>query len=154
MPSVSSRIWTRVTVSISYDDNHYTTGISKQSAINKKKIDSQIQAFVYLFVFFRFHLLSTGTVKRTQCQAFFLIDFNNGNYTRMLRAILNKSWRQDPTKQQLYGYLQPITKTIQVRRTTHAGHCWRSMDEFISDLILWTPSHGQAKAGRPARTYI
>ena len=27
MQSVSSRIWTRVAVSISYDDNHYTTGI-------------------------------------------------------------------------------------------------------------------------------
>ena len=27
MLSISSRIWTRVTVSISYDDNHYTTGI-------------------------------------------------------------------------------------------------------------------------------
>ena len=28
MQSASSRIWTRVAVSISYDDNHYTTGIS------------------------------------------------------------------------------------------------------------------------------
>ena len=28
MQSVSSRIWTHVTVSISYDDNHYTTGTS------------------------------------------------------------------------------------------------------------------------------
>ena len=27
MQSVSSRIWTRVAVSISYDDNHYATGI-------------------------------------------------------------------------------------------------------------------------------
>ena len=27
----------------------------------------------------------------------------NGNYTRMLRAILNKSWRQHPTRQRLYG---------------------------------------------------
>ena len=26
MQPVSSRIWTRVAVSISYDDNHYTTG--------------------------------------------------------------------------------------------------------------------------------
>ena len=26
MQSVSSRIWTRVAVAISYDDNHYTTG--------------------------------------------------------------------------------------------------------------------------------
>ena len=30
MQSVSSRIWTRIAVSISYDDNHYTTGTSKR----------------------------------------------------------------------------------------------------------------------------
>ena len=76
------------------------------------------------------------------------------NYTRMLRAILHKSWRQHPTKQQLYGHLPPITKTIKIRRTRHAGHCWRSRDVLISDVLLWTPSHGWAKAGRPARTYI
>ena len=78
----------------------------------------------------------------------------DGNYTRMLRAILNKSWRQHPTRHQLYGHLPPITKTIQVRRTRHAGHCWRSRDELIRDVLLWTPTHGRAKAGRPARTYI
>ena len=78
----------------------------------------------------------------------------DGNYTRMLRAILNKCWRQHPTRHQLYGHLPPITKTIQVRRTRHAGHCWRSRDELISDVLLWTPTHGRAKAGRPARTYI
>ena len=44
----------------------------------------------------------------------------DGNYTRMLRAILNKSWWQHPTKHQLYGHLPPITKTIQIRRTRHA----------------------------------
>ena len=42
----------------------------------------------------------------------------NGNYTRMLRAILNKSWRQHPTKQQLYGHLPPTMTTI--RRTRRA----------------------------------
>ena len=47
----------------------------------------------------------------------------DGNYTRMLRAILNMSWRKHPTRHQLYGHLPPITKTIQVRRTRHAGHC-------------------------------
>ena len=72
----------------------------------------------------------------------------------MLRAILNKSWRQHPTRHQLYGHLPHITKTIQVRRTRHAGHCWRSRDELIRDVLLWTPTHGRAKAGRPARTYI
>ena len=45
----------------------------------------------------------------------------DGNYTRMLRAILNKSWRQHPTKQQLYGHLPPITKAIKIRWTRHAG---------------------------------
>ena len=47
----------------------------------------------------------------------------DGNYTKMLRAILNKSWWQHPTRHQRYGYLPPITKTIQVRWTRHAGHC-------------------------------
>ena len=65
-----------------------------------------------------------------------------------------KSWRQHPTRHQLYGHLPPITKTIQVRRTRHAGHCWRSRYEFISDVLLWTPKYGRAKAGRQARTYI
>ena len=64
----------------------------------------------------------------------------DGNYTRMLRAILNKFWRQHPTKHQLYDHLPPITKTIQVRRTRHAGHCRRSKDELISDVLLWTPA--------------
>ena len=78
----------------------------------------------------------------------------DGYYTSMLRTALNKSWRQHPTRYQLYGHLPPITKTIQVRRTRHADHCWRSKDELISDLLQWTPTYGCAKAGRPARTYI
>ena len=57
----------------------------------------------------------------------------DSNYTRMLRAILNKSWWRHPTRHQLYGHLPPITKTIQVWWTRHAGHCWRSRDKLISD---------------------
>ena len=78
----------------------------------------------------------------------------DANYTRMLQTILNKSWRQYPTKQQLYGHLPPITKNIKVRQTRHVGHCWRSRDKLIRYILLWTPSDGRAKAGRPARTYI
>ena len=40
------------------------------------------------------------------------------------------------------------------RRTRHAGHCWKSKDELVSDVLLWTTTYDQAKAGRPARTYI
>ena len=72
----------------------------------------------------------------------------------MLQAILIKSWRQHPTKHQLYGHLPLITKTIKARWTRQAGHCWRSRDELISDVLLWTPSYGRAKAGWPAQSYI
>ena len=78
----------------------------------------------------------------------------DGNYTRMLRAILNKSWLQHPIRHQLYGHLPPITKTIQVRRTRPAGHCWGSRDEVIIVVLLWTPTYVRTKAGRTAQTYI
>ena len=54
----------------------------------------------------------------------------------------------------MYGHLPHITKTIQIRRTRHAGHCWISKDELISHVLPWTSSHGRAKARRPARTYV
>ena len=53
----------------------------------------------------------------------------DSNYTRILRAIVNKSWKQHSTKQQLFGHLPPITKSLKIRRTRHAGYCWRSKDE-------------------------
>ena len=76
----------------------------------------------------------------------------DSNYTWMLRVILNKFWRQHPTKQQLYGHRPPIMKTIKTRRTRNVGHCWRSRGEIIRDELLWTPSHGRAKVGRPAQS--
>ena len=71
----------------------------------------------------------------------------DGNYTGMLLAILNKSWRQHPTKQQLYGHLPLITKTINIRQTGYVGHSWSCRDELISDVLLRNPSYGRAKAG-------
>ena len=38
----------------------------------------------------------------------------DGNYTRMLWAMLNKSWRQHPTKKQLYGHLLPSWKLLKL----------------------------------------
>ena len=88
-------------------------------------------------------MLPYGCTTRTQTKR--LEKKLDGNYTRMLRAVLNKSWRQHPTRHQLYGHLPPITKTIQVRWTRHAWHCWRSRDELISDVLLWTPTYGRQK---------
>ena len=77
----------------------------------------------------------------------------NSNKRIVVILFLSSQW--DTTWQhQLYGYLPPITKTIQVRQTRDAEHCWRSRNELTSDLILWTPTYGRAKTRRPARTYI
>ena len=50
----------------------------------------------------------------------------DGTYTRMLRAILNISWKEHPTKIRLYGNIPPLTSIIRIRRTRFAGHCYRS----------------------------
>ena len=78
----------------------------------------------------------------------------DGNWIRMLRAVLNKSRKQHPTKEQLYGHLPPISKTIQIRRARHTRYCWRSNGELISNVFLLTPPHGRARVGRLARTYL
>ena len=78
----------------------------------------------------------------------------DSNYTRIPRAILNKSGRQHLTKQQLYNHRPLIMKTIKVRRTRHAGHCKRSKNELVRDVLPWTPSNGRANAGQPTKTYI
>ena len=78
----------------------------------------------------------------------------DGNCTRMLRTVLNTSWQRHPTKQYLYGQLSPVSQTIRERRTRFAGHCWRSKEEIVSDVLLWTPKHGHTRAGHPERTYI
>ena len=113
---------------------------------NMKSICLKISFWVigkqkFCLIFFLFTLLKCNFIGRYNKKA-------------LLRAILNKSWQQHPTRHQLYGHLPPITKTIQVRRTRHAGLCWRSRDELIRDVLLWIPTDGRAKAGRPAQTYI
>ena len=47
----------------------------------------------------------------------------DGTYTRMLRAILNISWKEHPTKIRLCGNIPPLTSIIRIRRTRFAGHC-------------------------------
>ena len=143
------RIWTWLAKSIFFNNNHYATCVSFIHSyiyiLTDKMKCSFFQAAVVSILLYG---CTTWTLTKRLKKKL------DGNYTRMLRAILNKSWWQHPTKHQLYGHLPPITKTIQVRWTRHAGHCWRSRDELISDVLLWTPTYGRAKAGRPAQTYI
>ena len=74
-------------------------------------------------------------------------------------AYWEKGWRQlyknatSCIEQVLELKSSKITKSIEIRRTRHAGYCWRSKEELIRDVLLWTPSHGRPRIGRPARTF-
>ena len=50
--------------------------------------------------------------------------------------------------------LPSISKTIQIRQIRHVGHCWRSKDELMRDVLLWMPSREQAWVGWPTKTYL
>ena len=76
-----------------------------------------------------------------------------------------KTWRQlhknamscieqHPSKQPLCRQLLPISKTIQIRWARHAGHCWRSKGELISDILQWASLYRWASVGRSARSYL
>ena len=64
----------------------------------------------------------------------------DGKYTGMLFAVLNKFRKQYFIKQQLYNHLPPISKTIQVRQTRHAGHSWRSKVQTPKGCFSMNPN--------------
>ena len=76
------------------------------------------------------------------------------NYTRMLCAVLIKFWKKHSIKLQLYRHLLPISQSIQERQIKYTGHCWRSKDELISNILLWTCTHGHISVSQQVRTYI
>ena len=116
-------------------------------------------AYIYIYIYIYKHCMRwiIGKKQRVRSPTYLPLRHDVFHLTERKRWKLNElifTWRQHPTRHQLYGNLPPITKTIQVRRVRHAGHCWRSKDELISNVLLWTPAYGQAKAGQPARTYM
>ena len=125
------------------------TAINRLSVIWKSNLTDKIKHSLFQAAVVSILLYGCTTCTLTK----YMVKKLYGNYTRMLQVILNKSL-QHPPKQQLYSYLPPITKTIKVGWTRHAGHFWRSKDELISDVLLWTPLQGWTEAGQPARTYI
>ena len=83
MQSVSSGIWTCVTVSISYDDNHYTTGTYRSTLLF---LDTHFYTGVgkiphfwkkYFLLYFLYVILTNYTFKLT---AMFLFKKKKDNY--------------------------------------------------------------------------
>ena len=58
------------------------------------------------------------------------------------------------TNRELYNNIPRITSSIREQRRRFAGHCWRSTNELVSDMLLCTPKHGQRSRGRPAKTFV
>ena len=78
----------------------------------------------------------------------------DGSYTRMLRAFLNRSWREHPINKELYGNIPRLSSTIRQQWLRFDGHCWRNKEELAGDVLLWEPTHGNRKRGKPMMTYI
>ena len=78
------------------------TAINRLSIIWKSDLTDKIKR--------SFFQAAVASILLYGCTTWTLEKKLDGNYTRMLRAILNKSWRQHPTRHQLYGHLPPITK--------------------------------------------
>jgi len=74
----------------------------------------------------------------------------DGNYTRLLRAALNISWKRHMTNKQLYGGMPYISKVIRNRRLALAGHVMRH-EEVANMVLLWQPD-AKRRSGRPTLT--
>ena len=70
MQSVSSRIWTRIAVFISYGDNDYTTGTNSLVTVLSAPITIGIMFCSFFFVFFLFFLI------RSKYLSLFLLSFS------------------------------------------------------------------------------
>ena len=101
-------------------------------------IQCQILFYIYIYIYHHHHhVVPPAGISSTLSRHFFL-SFNASGWSSGLYLVS----------------LHSCCMYVRAGRTRHAGHCWRSRDELISDVLLWTPTHGRAKAGRPARTYI
>lgn len=64
----------------------------------------------------------------------------DGCYTNLLKRVQNLDWRNHPTLQEIYNGLPTISTVLTSRMLTFSGHCFRSKQEIISDLLLWCPA--------------
>ena len=78
----------------------------------------------------------------------------NGTYTRMLRKALNVHWSSHMSNDELYGDIPRASDKIASRRLQLAGHCCRHPELSCQPLVLWEPTHGVRRRGRPKKTYI
>ena len=75
----------------------------------------------------------------------------------MLRTVLNDSWRDHITNEDLYGHFPKVSGKIRERRMRVAEHCVRHKGgggggEEVLKVMLWQPQHVKTKRRRPRTT--
>ena len=90
--------------------------------------------------------LLCGSTARTFTQS---IDKKlDGACSKMLRMVKIVAWWQSIKNEVLYAGLPRISTTIRERRLRFSGHCWRSKNEVVNDLVLWDRSMAKKERGR------
>ena len=108
-----------------HDIGNASTAINRLSIMWKSNLFEKIKRKFFQAGSLMFYGCTNWTTGRRNLDAI---------YTGTLRAVLNKSWKQHPRKQPLYGNSPPISESIRVRSTRHAEYC---RDELISDDLLF-----------------
>jgi len=84
-----------------------------------------------------------------------LVKMVDGCYTRMLRMALDvNQYTQRITNNTLYGALPKLSSKIAQRRLRLSGHAQRHPELTLNKVLLWEPTHGVAKRGRPYLTFV
>ena len=77
----------------------------------------------------------------------------NGFYTKLLRMVLNVSWKDKWFNKKLYNAMPKIANIIATRRLSIAGHCIRHNEETAHNIIFWE-TKGKRKQGRRSVTFV
>ena len=68
--------------------------------------------------------------------------------------VKNVTWQKLITNEVLHAGIPRILTTIRERCSRFSGHCWRSINEVVSDLVLWELEHGKRSVRGQARTFV
>ena len=130
---INSTIWNPMT-------SHHVTVKWQQNYFYMFKLISTVDSLLT-----NTSLKRTPTVGPSLSRSLLLVD--SVCNTRLLCAALNVSWRDYISNKELYGDLSPISTSLQIRRLQFSGHCWRSKNETVSQLLLSDPKHDRRSRG-------